>query len=56
MCSIARFCKATKGVFLSFPVLPLVYLQALKSVVAGREYKSSELGCGEEDEMGIYGL
>lgn len=48
MCSVAKFCKATTEVFLSFPVLTLVFLQALKSVVAGGKYKSSELGRGEE--------
>lgn len=54
--SIAKFCKTTKEVLFPFPVLPLVYLQPLKSVVAGWEYKNNELGCGKADERGIYGL
>lgn len=53
---MTKFCKATKEVFFIFPALPLVYLQALKSVVAGWEYKSNELSSGKEDGVGIYGL
>lgn len=56
MCSMTKFCKATEEVFFTFPLLYLVYLQALKSVVAGWEYKSKELSSGKEDGMGIYGL
>ena len=53
---MTKFCKATKEVFFTFPLLYLVYLQALKSVVAGWEYKSKELSSGKEDGMGIYSL
>lgn len=56
MCSMTKFYKATEEVFFTFPLLYLVYLQALKSVVAGWEYKSKELSSGKEDGMGIYGL
>lgn len=54
MCSIAKFCKATKEVFFSFLVLLLIYLQALKSVGGNR--RANKLGCGKEDEMGVYRL
>lgn len=54
--SMTKFCQATKKVLFSFPVFPLVYLYALKSVVGGWEYKSHELKSGKEDEMRINGL
>lgn len=40
--------------FFSFPVLLLIDLQGLKSVGGSR--RANTLGCGKEDEMGIYGL